>query len=284
MASKAHYAALFQATVGLPATWNWELDSQPERYENPEDYIELAKQLTPASHSFAASILAEAGYIKPEDQAKTVSALGQLGHDETLHLGGVSIKWRVKSENSISDKILKDNKRSDDIGDYFGVKFIAHDVGDVVRLRDAILNSGNISSRKCEFTYPSDRGYRSHKSHHQVHQDGRSLSVEAIITHADFEISDQLTHTLINMERNVLRRQFDTKDPKLCKRFASCAEGLKETRTRINHETAQDAGLNVLCAPDAVTKTQQNHSIDNWARKIVHGIVPASFRLNRDHV
>ncbi len=282
MASKANLAILFH-TASLPATWNWALDSQPERHENPEEYIKLAHELAPASHRFAASVLAIAGYIKPENIDKTADSISKLKAKQSLDLGGVSVLWRVKSEMSITDKILKDNKRSDDIGDYFGLKFVAHDVEDVVRLRDAMLNSGNISSRKCEFTYPSERGYRSHKSHHQIEDHGRRLSIEAIITHADFEASDKLTHDLINTERSVLRRQFEVKDPKLCKRFASCAEGLKEMRTRINHETAQEAGLNVLCAPDAVT-TVQPHSIDNWARKIVNHLIPASFKLSREAV
>ena len=282
MASRAstNYVELFHR-ASLPSTWNWALDSQPERHENPEEYIQLAKDLAPASLRFAASILASAGYIKTTDQDKIADSLAQLKPKQSLDFGGVSIMWRIKSENSVSDKILKDTKSPDDIGDYLGIKFVAHDVGDVIRLRDAILDSSNISSRKCEFTYPSDRGYRSHKSHHQVQEDGRKLSIEAIITHADFETSDKLTHDLINLERKVLRRQLNNPDPKLCMRFASCAAGLKETRTRINHDTAQEAGLNILCAPDAITSVDGSQQIDNWARKIVHAMVPANFNLTK---
>lgn len=285
MASKASaiFIEQFKNAATLPAVYNWKEDSQPQRFSKPSDYVELAESLKDRSLGFAVDILKSAGYIgSAAQEAETLEKLKKLKPGKMLKLDGVSVCWRIKSEKSAAHKILVDNKTADDIGDYFGMKFVAQDVGDVVRLRDAITAAPNMSSRKCEFTVPSAEGYRSHKSHHVIEGDAGKLSVEAMITHADFEAMNKLTHNLIDTERKLFSKQGEIADKRLSHQFAACAARLKEERTFINHATAAAAGLNDLCA-DGVTTEISPAPLSGWARKIVNGLTP-DLKQDRDRV
>ena len=248
----------------------WKKDSQPERLTTPRQYIDLAQNLTHPSLAFAADILIHAGYVAAGKRDETIAALAALESKKSFDLDGVSVQWRVKSEKSAEDKIRKDRKSPNQIGDYFGIKFVGKTVGDIVRLRDAVVAADNLTSKKCEFTYPSERGYRSHKSHHIVDDGDFQLSLEAIITHADFETMDFITHGLIDLERRILEKQHtrDISDHKLSGKFARAAADMKAFRTHINHETAAAAGLNVLCADDAKTSSDLIGPLDDWTVKM----------------
>lgn len=255
----------------------WKKDSQPERLTTPQQYIDLAQNLTQPSLAFAADILISAGYICASKKDEAVEALRSLKSKKSFDLDGVSVQWRIKSERSAEDKIRKDVKKPDQIGDYFGIKFVGKTVSDIVRLRDAVVAADNLTSKKCEFTYPSERGYRSHKSHHIVDDGDFQLSLEAIITHADFESVDFITHGLIDLERRILERQHTSEiiDHKLSGKFARAASDMKAFRTHINHQTAAAAGLNLLCADDAKIPSDGIGDLDDWTVKMAaHAILP----------
>lgn len=274
MSKSAAILAFKSAT--LPAVYNWKEDSQPERHPDAETYIALAKDLTEPSLQFAVDVLSRAGYIEPGQENTILERLTTLNRGERLVLDGVSICWRVKGMQACADKILKDSDKSpDDIGDYFGIKFVADDVDDVVRLRTAIVESENMSSRKCEFTLPSQEGFRSHKSHHMVSDGVNRLSIEAMVTHSAFEASDKLTHTLMEYERNILHKQFGAAaNKRLAYELTSSVERLRSERTWLNHLSAAAAGLNDLCAPD-VLKIFEPAPLKGYARKMLEGLNPA---------
>ncbi len=268
----------------LPAEWNWKADSQPEKLPNGKNYITLAKKITDAALLRACETLYRAGYIEENEIRSTLSRLKKLDAKEQLYLNGVSVKWRIKDLDSVDAKILKDGKTPDDVGDYFGLKFIGSTVNDIQRLRTAVLDDAKMTSRKCEFTYPSDRGYRSHKSHHVVNTiAGRSMTVEFMVTHAEFETIEELTHDYIALERKVLDEIKATPRGNWDKILAlkKSSRDLKDSRTRLNCIAADAVhGLNSMCAPDAVIPTptyiegNQNSSAKNYASSILQEVAP----------
>lgn len=236
-----------------PANWRWSEDTQPEKLSKVSDYIDLSDEMVTPTFDFISQVLAKSGHIQEKDRKKIIKRLEKLGPEGKLYLDGLTVSCRIKTLKACEDKILKDNKDPDEIGDYIGIKMTGKSKEDVVRLRSAVLSMSNLTSSKCEITYPSAEYYVSHKSHHRIENKNRRLAVEAIITHADFEIIDQMTHPIMEEERELLRKIASTSPLE-----TQIISGLKDKlarkvyeRSEWNYHTLVYSGLHELSAPDA---------------------------------
>ncbi len=267
-----------------PSTWRWKEDSQAEKLPRLDDYIDLVDSMIEPSFDFISQVLVKSGHIQEKDRKKIVKRLEKLGPEGKLYLEGVTVSVRIKTLKSCEDKILKDGKEPDEIGDYYGIKATGKTKADVIRLREAVLTMPNMTSSKCEITYPSEEYYASHKSHHVIeNKSQRRLTVEFILTHADFEIIDQITHPIMVEERNLLKKIAETPfyHTDLIEDLKSQLAKKKFERSEWNYHTLIYSGLHEWSAPDApIRKRLQSeryaHSTPtNLAHKIISTIAPA---------
>lgn len=272
----------FNKNAVVRSDWQWKADRQPEDLATTKDYIDLAHKMVEPALDFAMGLLAGTHCVEDKTRDKILKKLTDQSCLDKLYANGVAVKWRVKTVSSAEDKLFQDKKTPDDIGDYLGIKLIAKTVEDVKKLREAILCSPNITSRKCEFSYPSKEGYRSHKSHHRIEADGRQLSIEIMITHAEFESIEETTHAYIDQERDLLRKiKFTPRsEQEKIEALKDEIKLLKAQRITLNYETAQTAGLNELCAEDAIIQvpkfaiTALESASSNMARSIFNKMAP----------
>ena len=166
--------------------YNWKADKQPMELPDFGTHIAVSKAMAPAYVALMADIIIAAGYAQPVKKSELVKSMMEATgykRDENgvetfnkneFQLGGVGFRWRVKKESTCEGKVvaaMKEGKIKDkqDIGDYLACKLIGETIDDVVRLRNAArLVQHRMTSRRCEYSYPSKQGFRSHKSHHEV--------------------------------------------------------------------------------------------------------------------
>ena len=238
----------------------WDSDEQPMLLPGVADHLAVSRTLKPQFMELVADIVVKAGYCPEEDRAELVAALMAQPERTRTHIGDLGFTWRLKTEACATQKLgdHKVNQNPGRIGDYFAVKFVPTTVEGVVSLRQAALDS-SMTSRKCEFSKPSDEGYRSHKSHHVVTNGTASQTFEVLISHADMEAVNDLTHKLKDVERSMadatlaLSKAFTIPDRsrnKLSARMSGVGGDVNALRTAINNAVAFETGIDDLALPE----------------------------------
>ncbi len=209
------------------------------------------------SHENIADMLLKAELIQHQDLSAVMKKLGTLPKRPSIYLtsddpalGGVRVLWRIKEEESAYTKMRKDAKSPEDIGDYFGMRFIPDTVAGTVALRTATV-SHSMSSRKCELRIPSDEIFMSHKSHNRVSNDENIQSGECSIIPKALADCEPITHRLKEMEdsmksfNEVRETEYASTslDPKVRGKVAVCAEELRQVRIFINGTAAVQSGI-----------------------------------------
>lgn len=281
------------------ADHNWDADFQPlEGLPDFAAHIAVNKALVPAYLNLMADIVIAAGYAPESAKSDIVrgmtSATGyerdKNGHltanRHEYRLPGLSFRWRLKSEESCHGKALDSMKagRYKDrlsIGDYFAAKLIGDTVTDIVRLRQAVLMTEHrMTSRKCEYSFPSTEGFRCHKSHHEVEDnvplehlpyeqqeivavlcspDGKNALLRAkgelMISDRPSENIEAFTHALKNAERGLEKAShafasaFLEASCNMPVRMTGWSSQLREVRKFFNDSMAFVNGLDALTAP-----------------------------------
>jgi hypothetical protein len=221
-------------------SYNWEDDKQPLKLSDSYGYVAIHKLVVPAWISQMADIAIKAGYARPDQKTELIRGMTEAtgmdadGQKKEFKLGDISFRYRVKSTEAVDGKITESLKTPKpktfaDIGDYIAAKWVGKTLTDVVRLREASRMEGaGMTSCKCEYSHPSDEGFRSHKSHHEAkmlvnlrkiptayHKDVVSQSSvkdgmvpltvrgELMITDRSSENIEAYTHSLKNAEREL---------------------------------------------------------------------------------
>lgn len=250
MAIKASSNPSFN-NASLPNEWQWREDCQTERHALTKDYIALAKTMAEPTIHWFLDVLTEAGFVHENQHQAIFEKIIKLKPSAYLHLPNISFAFRIKTEKSCKEKIDIDSitnkaKLPRDIGDYVGIEAVGHSKEDVGKLIDAMIRSGNMSSRKNQFAEESEEGHMSHKSHHTMEHDGRRMSIEAKISDINFVRVDPITHRLLQAQRSLRGFQSDVGKvfgctPGTNARFAAFGEFLQSLRIAINKH-AQIAG------------------------------------------
>ena len=244
------------AASDIPPVHNWRNDAQPMQLANVQQYIDVAQTLKPQSMELVASLLIKAGFAKPSDHDALIDRLMSLPEKTNLQLDGIAVSWRLKTPVSATDKLMDSSVNQDpaQIGDYFGVKLIPDTISGIVNIREAVLET-SMTSRKCEFSVPSDEGYRSHKSHHLVEAGVLSHKMEVLVSHADMEAINDLTHKLKEVERSMAGASLavagafvlsDKTRHSLSTRMSRVGIDTNAIRTAINDMVAFETGIDDL--------------------------------------
>ncbi len=238
----------------------WDNDEQAMLFGGVQDYLKVSQKLKPQFMGVVADIVVKAGYCPPGERERLVKALIDQPERTRTLIGDLGFTWRMKTAECATQKLSdhKVNQRPERIGDYFAVKFVPNTVEGVVRLRQAALET-SLTSRKCEFSKPSDEGYRSHKSHHQATNGVETQTFEVLISHADMEAVNDLTHKLKDVERSMvgatlaLAQAFmlpDRTRSKLSTRMSDVGSNVNAVRTAINNAIAFETGIDDLALPE----------------------------------
>jgi ppGpp synthetase/RelA/SpoT-type nucleotidyltranferase len=175
--------------------WRWREDCQSESLNTGHEYKERAEYLEPFILEFIDDVL-------------------QSVQDQLL--GKIEISFRIKSLDSIAEKLHEKNVNGDpsQIGDYFGIKIIAENVEDVNLLIDAFYKTPNTTSYKNNFLAPEEGGYMAWKSHHKIaDRNGENdLSFEIQICLQSMEILNDLTHQILKKERSLKKENRDDRE------------------------------------------------------------------------
>lgn len=243
----------------------------------------------PTSDKIADALL-KAELIQHQDISAVADKLKSLPKRPFIHLdshdsalGGVNVLWRIKEEESAYTKMRKDGKSPEEIGDYFGLRFIPDTVAGTVALRSASL-SHSMSSRKCELSAPSDEIFMSHKSHNTVSNEDNIQSAEVSIIPKALSDCESITHRLKEMEDNmkawneVRETEFSSSalDPKVRGKVAVCAEELRQVRIFINGTAAVQSGLIEMADPKEKERALKSLVL---ARQTVNNVSPYTEKM-----